>query len=62
MADISMCHGEGCLRRDECYRYTSEADKYQSYGMFEQVCNEECGYEYIYILGGRRISNLRTMM
>jgi len=31
MPDIAMCHGEGCLQRDRCYRYTAKPDIYQSY-------------------------------
>jgi hypothetical protein len=32
MVDISMCTGNGCLRKNDCYRFTATADKYrQSY-------------------------------
>lgn len=31
MADITKCRGDGCPRREKCYRYTAEEDKYQSY-------------------------------
>lgn len=51
MADISMCRGEGCLRREECYRFLAKPDReWQSYANFEVLCNEESGYEYMYVL------------
>lgn len=31
MADISKCDGEGCIRKNTCYRYLVKADKWQSY-------------------------------
>ncbi len=31
MADISMCKGEFCSKRDTCYRYLAKADRYQAY-------------------------------
>ena len=35
MADISMCRGEGCLRREECYRFLVKPDReWQSYANF----------------------------
>ena len=31
MADITKCKGLGCPVKEDCYRYTAKADKYQSY-------------------------------
>jgi hypothetical protein len=32
VTDISKCHGEGCHKKETCYRYTAPADKHwQSY-------------------------------
>lgn len=32
MADISMCAGKGCKRKDKCYRHTAKANEHwQSY-------------------------------
>jgi hypothetical protein len=32
MADISMCSGEGCPKKENCYRYTAYANEFmQSY-------------------------------
>lgn len=31
MPDITMCKGDGCGVRDNCYRYTAKPDKWQSY-------------------------------
>ena len=28
--DITMCSGEGCLDKQNCYRFTAEASEYQS--------------------------------
>ena len=28
MPDISMCHGEGCDKKDTCYRYTAIPSQY----------------------------------
>lgn len=28
MADISMCFGDGCDRREKCYRYTAPINEY----------------------------------
>lgn len=45
MADITKCNGNGCPKRDTCYRYTAMPNKYrQSYFVSEPndgaVCNE----------------------
>ena len=32
MVDITKCHGIGCDKRDNCYRYTSKPGLYQAYG------------------------------
>ena len=29
MADISMCRGEGCERRENCYRFTAPPSSYR---------------------------------
>ena len=31
MPDISMCSGEGCPMREQCYRYTAKPSEWQSY-------------------------------
>lgn len=32
MADITMCDGTGCLKKDDCYRHTATPNKWrQSY-------------------------------
>ena len=36
MADISMCQGGKCPRKETCYRFTAPANPYrQSYGSFD---------------------------
>jgi hypothetical protein len=32
MPDITMCKGEGCTKKEQCYRHTAKPNKqYQSY-------------------------------
>jgi hypothetical protein len=31
MPDIAMCHGDGCARRDACYRYRAVPSTRQAY-------------------------------
>ena len=31
MADITMCNGIGCEKKDQCYRHTATPSRYQSY-------------------------------
>lgn len=45
MPDISMCSSEHCPMKDKCYRSTATASKYQSWSNFENICNENNGYE-----------------
>lgn len=33
MPDIAMCPGDGCEKKQMCYRYTAKASDYQSYFM-----------------------------
>ena len=35
MPDITMCYGEGCDKKENCYRYKAEPDTYQSYAQYE---------------------------
>ena len=40
MTDISKCSNENCPRKKQCYRYTCDADEWQSYAEFEG--GEDC--------------------
>ena len=31
MADITMCNGDMCAKKETCYRYTAPASDYQSF-------------------------------
>ena len=33
MADITMCSGEGCPKKETCHRYTANKSSWQSYFM-----------------------------
>ena len=48
MADITMCIGMGCEKRNNCYRYTAISDSdWQSYSDFAEQCNKN-DYEFFY--------------
>jgi len=40
MADITMCVGTKCSKKDTCYRFTAEPSSIQSYGAFYEL--EDC--------------------
>jgi len=42
MSDITMCSGEGCNMKLNCYRHTANSDKYQSYFVTPPIENGEC--------------------
>lgn len=42
VADITKCQGRECESKDECYRFTAEASKWQSWAPFD-VCLPESG-------------------
>lgn len=47
MPDITMCRGEGCATKDECYRFkAAPSDFYQSYFTQEPVntLTQDCDY------------------
>lgn len=45
MPDISMCMGEGCPMKEECYRYKARPSEYsQSYFMEVPYKDESCEY------------------
>lgn len=31
MADISLCNGDGCSKKEQCYRFTAKPSSYQTY-------------------------------
>ena len=47
MADISMCYGDGCPLKAECYRYTAPVNEYrQSYFVYVPYDHAYKGCEY----------------
>ena len=46
MPDISMCNGEGCPRKETCYRFTAKPSEFmQSYFMNAPIKeDDECEY------------------
>lgn len=47
MADISMCYGEGCPLKTECYRYTAPINEHrQTYFVYVPYDHAYKGCEY----------------
>ena len=44
MPDITKCTNEKCPQKETCYRWTSIADTYQSYVLFE--FDDGCEFYY----------------
>jgi hypothetical protein len=45
MPDISMCDGEGCKKRETCYRFTATPDRRQAYFKHPPVKEDgKCAY------------------
>lgn len=45
MADITMCSGQGCSVKDDCYRHTAQANEWrQSY--FTETPGKDKSCEY----------------
>lgn len=44
MPDITKCSGEGCPKSQSCYRYTAEADDYQSFFVTPPIKDKECDH------------------
>lgn len=45
MGDITKCLGDNCPIKESCYRYTSEADEWQSYSNFYDKETKNCEYK-----------------
>lgn len=46
MPDITMCSGENCLVKQNCYRYTAKPNLRQSYFLKPPGKDKECTYFY----------------
>jgi hypothetical protein len=44
MPDISMCMGNDCPIKENCYRYKAEPSKYQSYFMEAPYKDGDCSH------------------
>lgn len=45
MPDITMCEGDGCPKREQCWRYTAEPSLYrQAYFIASPVKDGACEY------------------
>lgn len=43
MPDITMCKGEGCTIKEECYRYTAKPSEYLQSYFVESPCRKKMG-------------------
>lgn len=45
MADITMCFGQGCKKKEQCYRFKATPDeRRQSYFVGKPDMKENCSY------------------
>lgn len=60
MPDITKCAGNNCVKKDICYRYTSEASDYQSYFTVEPFNKESKQFfcEMFWLDKNKRCGNL----
>lgn len=57
MVDIAKCPGEGCSKRNECYRHRAYPDsQWQSYMTTPEKKGEEC--EMFMPIEGRRVMSI----
>ena len=47
MTDISKCDGEGCPRKDSCYRYTATSSTWQSWFSAPPGCEDGLCPDYM---------------
>lgn len=48
MADIAQCQFNVCPKSNQCYRFLAKPDKYQTYMLFQNICNEKNDYEWFW--------------
>lgn len=58
MSDITKCNGKNCKLKENCFRYVSKANKYQSYfGNFEELYKDgRCDY-YWEIIPDKKVND-----
>ena len=44
MPDITKCLGEGCQKKYSCFRYSANANIYQSYFIKTPIIDDKCEY------------------
>ena len=42
MVDITKCKGDSCPRKEDCYRFTAEADTWQSWFVVPPFDGDKC--------------------
>jgi hypothetical protein len=43
MPDITLCRGEGCTIKNECYRYAAKPNEYRQAYFAESPCTKKMG-------------------
>ena len=44
MPDITMCYGQDCPYKNQCYRYTAKPSELQSYFIDAPIKDSKCDY------------------
>ena len=42
--DITKCANEACVKKEQCFRYTAQAELIQSYSLFVPEANGNCEF------------------
>ena len=61
MPDIAMCKGEGCLQKNDCYRYRAIPSEYQSYFRIPPYEHETCVF-FAHISPGDKLVDLQILV
>ena len=51
----AVCQGNGCSKRNECYRFRADPDARMIYINFEYICSQLNDYKYFYEIGDRKV-------
>jgi hypothetical protein len=60
MPDITMCPGDGCTKKDTCYRHTAEPNPYRQSWFFESPWEDGNCVEYIKASRPKKVSDDKT--
>ncbi len=46
MSWLCLCQYEKCPKSNSCERFLDKGNEFSSYAEFQNICNEQNGYEY----------------